>query len=194
MIYVKDNFLPKEVYESLRNYSEGFEKYPTPGKDFWVKDVPHDLKAYIVSKIETIEGNKIENILCFLREAKKGQDNNWRIHNDTAIMGCQPDRAIVLYIKGDEDKLHGTAFWEHENYGHTYIDSNSKEFDRMLTDDANDKQKWKLNSLIGYKDNRLLSYPCEYFHSKYPKEYENQRVVLVMFYKTINKNEGTKTK
>ena len=169
MIYVKDNFLPKEVYESLRNYSEGFEKYPTPGKDFWVKDVPHDLKAYIVSKIETIEGNKIENILCFLREAKEGQDNNWRIHNDTAIMGCKPDRAI--------------AFWEHENYGHTYIESDSEEFNRMLIEDANDKSKWKLGTVIGHKDNRLLSYPCDYFHSKYPKEYKNQRVVLVMFYK-----------
>ena len=185
MIYVKDNFLPKEVYESLRNYSEGFEKYPTPGKDFWVKDVPHDLKTYIVNKLESIEGNKIENILCFLREAKKGQDNNWRIHNDTAIMGCKPDRAIVLYIKGGEDKLHGTAFWEHENYGHTYIESDAKEFDRMLIEDANDKSKWKLGTVIGHKDNRLLSYPCDYFHSKYPKEYKNQRVVLVMFYKII---------
>ena len=175
--------MPDVLYKSLRDYSEGFEKYPTPGKDFWVKDVPHDLKTYIVNKLENIEGNKIENILCFLREAKKGQDNNWRIHNDTAIMGCKPDRAIVLYIKSSEDGLHGTAFWEHENYGHTYIESDSEEFDRMLTEDANDKSKWKLETVIGHKDNRLLSYPCDYFHSKYPKEYKNQRVVLVMFYK-----------
>ena len=51
--------------------------------------------------------------------------------------------------------------------------------------DANDKSKWKLNSVIGYKDNRLLSYPCEYFHSKYPNEYTKQRIVIVMFYKYI---------
>ena len=30
----------------------------------------------------------------------------------------------------------------------------------MLLEDANDKSKWKLNSVVGYKDNRLLSYPC----------------------------------
>jgi hypothetical protein len=194
LIYVKDNFLPKEVYESLRDYSEGFEKYPTPGKDFWVKDVPQDLKDYIVAKLENTEGNKIENILCFLREAKEGQDNDWRIHNDTAIMGCKPDRAIVLYIKSNEKDLHGTAFWEHKDYGYKYKESSSLEFDRMLIEEANNINNWKLGSVVGYKDNRLLSYPCEYFHSKYPKEYNNQRVVLVMFYKIIKSNERTETK
>ena len=45
------------------------------------------------------------------------------------------------------------------------------------------KSKWKLKSVIGYKPNRLLSYPCNYFHSKYPNESWNEgRVVYVMFY------------
>ena len=42
---------------------------------------------------------------------------------------------------------------------------------------------WTLKSVIGYKQNRLLSYPCEYFHSKYPKEFKQSRKVFVMFYK-----------
>ena len=107
-------------------------------------------------------------------------------------MPCE--RPISSFHEGirKEDKLNGTAFWEHENYGHTYIKSNSEEFNRMLKEDANDKSKWKLNSVVGYKDNRLLSYPCEYFHSKYPNEYKDQRIVLVMFYKYIY--ERTKTK
>ena len=58
-----------------------------------------------------------------------------------------------------------------------------QEFDRMLIEDANDKSKWKLKSVIGYKPNRLLSYPCNYFHSKYPNKFENPRKVLVIFYK-----------
>ena len=126
-----------------------------------------------------------DSIICFAREAKKDQDNDWRIHNDTIIEGQQPDRAIVLFVKANEDKLHGTAFWEHENYGYTYQESNSEEFNRMLIEDANDKSKWKLNSVVGYKDNRLLSYPCNYFHSKYPNEYKDQRIVVVMFYKHL---------
>ena len=183
MIYIKDNFLPNNLYKDLLNYCDEFKEVKTPGKSFWIKNLPEEFINYITLELEKIEGKKINNILCFLREAKKQQDNDWRIHNDTIIEGQQPDRAIVLFLKATEDKLHGTAFWEHENYGHTYIESSNEEFDRMLTEDANDKSKWKLNSIVGYKDNRLLSYPCNYFHSKYPNEYNNQRIVLVMFYK-----------
>jgi len=35
----------------------------------------------------------------------------------------------------------------------------------------------------------LLSYPCNYFHSKYPNEFIESRVVFVMFYKIKTKNE-----
>ena len=185
MIYIKDNFLPKQLYKDLVEYCDEFKEVEYPDKSFWVKKLPSELINYIERSLEKIEGKDIKSILCFAREAKEGQDNDWRIHNDTIIKNEQPDRAIVLYIKANENKLNGTAFWEHENYGHTYLKSNSEEFNRMLKEDANDKSKWKLNSVIGSKDNRLLSYPCEYFHSKYPNEYENQRIVLVMFYKYI---------
>ena len=183
MIYIKDNFLPHSLYKELINYCDKFTEVKYPDKSFWVKELPKEFNDYIVSKLESIEGRKIKNILSFAREARQDQDNSWRIHNDTIIDGQQPDRAIVLFVKANEFDLNGTAFWEHENYGYTYTESEDKEFNRMLTEDANDKSKWKLNSVIGYKDNRLLSYPCNYFHSKYPNEYKDQRIVVVMFYK-----------
>jgi hypothetical protein len=55
----------------------------------------------------------------------------------------------------------------------------------MLLEDADNESKWKLNSVVGYKANRLLSYPCEYFHSKYPNKFKDQRIVVVMFYKYL---------
>jgi hypothetical protein len=183
MIYIKDDFLPLPLYKELVNFCDEFKEVKTPGKSFWVKELPSELTHYIERSLEKLEGRNIKSILCFAREAKQGQDNEWRIHNDTIIEEQQPDRAIVLYVKANEDKLNGTAFWEHENYGHTYNESSPEEFNRMLIEDANDKSKWKLNSVIGYKNNRLLSYPCNYFHSKYPNEYKDQRIVVVMFYK-----------
>ena len=185
MIYIKDNFLPDNLYKELVTYCDEFEEVKYPTKSFWVKELPSELIQYIERSLEKLEGKNIKSILCFAREAKQGQDNSWRIHNDTIIKGEQPDRAIVLFVKANEEKLNGTAFWEHENYGHTYIKSDAEEFNRMLAQDANDKSKWKLNSVVGYKDNRLLSYPCNYFHSKYPNEYKDQRIVVVMFYKYI---------
>ncbi len=190
MIYIVDDFLPKNLFKELLTYCDEFEEFKTPGKSFWIKELPDDFVDFFKNKIEKVEGRKIKNILCFLREAKKNQDNNWRIHNDTIINNKKPDRAIVYYIEANEKQLNGTAFWNHETYGDKYIQSDSVEFNRMLTEDAEDVSKWSLSSVVGYKPNRLLSYPCEYFHSKYPKEYKNQRIVLVMFYKY----EGTETK
>jgi len=182
MIYIIDNFLPHNIFNALKQV-EDFKEFKTPGKSFWISTLPKEFQNFITKKISETEGKKIENILCFLREAKQNQDTEWRIHNDTIIEGQKPDRALVLYINSQEDKLNGTAFWEHENYGENYIESNSDEFDRMLIEDANDKSKWKLKSIIGYKENRLLSYPCDYFHSKYPNKFKKSRRVLVMFYK-----------
>jgi len=185
MIYIKDNFLTIDLYKELVNHCENFTEYKTPGKSFWVKELPQAFKDHVVNELESIEGKKIKSILSFAREAKKNQDDDWRIHNDAIIDGQQPDRAIVLYVKSNEQSLNGTAFWEHVDYGYAYDNSSQEEFNRMLLEDADDKSKWKLNSVIGYKSNRLLSYPCEYFHSKYPNEFEDQRIVVVMFYKYL---------
>ena len=182
MIYIIDNFLPKNLFNALQDINE-FNEVKTPGKSFWVSTLPNEFVEYVTNKISKIEGKKVENILCFLREANENQDNEWRIHNDSIIEGQKPDRAIVLYVDSLENSLNGTAFWEHENYGETYIENNTEEFNRMLIEDSNDKSKWKLKSIVGYKPNRLLSYPCNYFHSKYPNKFKQSRKVLVMFYK-----------
>jgi hypothetical protein len=183
MIYIIDDFLPKNLYDSLVDYSNDFEKVETPGKSFWIKQVPEELSDYIINRIEKIEGRKIKNIFTFIREAKHNQDDDWRIHNDAIIQGEQPDRASVLFLKSNEEGLNGTALWKHKVHGYTYNDIVEDEFNKLLINDANDVDKWELNSVIGYKDNRLLSYPCNYFHSKYPNKFKNQRIVLVIFYK-----------
>ena len=158
MIYIKDNFLDKELFKLLNKTLNNFTKVEMPGKNFWVKEPDKDLVKYITTKLSIIENNDIENILCFFREAKQDQDNTWRIHNDSIISNQKPDRALVLYMSDNKSKsLNGTAFW--------------------------DLSKWNLKSIIGHKPNRLISYPCEYFHSKYPNEFIDSRVVFVMFYK-----------
>ena len=185
MIYIKDNFLDKELFKLLNKTLNNFTKVEMPGKNFWVKEPDKDLVKYITTKLSIIENNNIENILCFFREAKQDQDNTWRIHNDSIISNQKPDRALVLYMSDNKSKsLNGTAFWEHKKYGDTFPNNkSSKEFNKMLSEDAEDLSKWNLKSIIGHKPNRLISYPCEYFHSKYPNEFINSRVVFVMFYK-----------
>jgi hypothetical protein len=185
MIYIKDNFLDKELFELLNKNLNNFTKVETPGKNFWVKEPDKDFIKYVTAKLSIIENNNIKNILCFFREAKQNQDNTWRIHNDSIINNQKPDRALVLYMSENKsESLNGTAFWEHKEHGDIFPhNQTSEEFNKMLNNDAEDLNKWTLKSIIGHKPNRLISYPCEYFHSKYPNEFIDSRIVFVMFYK-----------
>ena len=187
MIYIYDDFLPENIFQVLKSYTtDGFQKVDMPGKSFWVKKAPDELVKLILKKIQIVEGKKINNILCFIRQANSNQDDEWRIHNDSIIEGQKPERALVYYITSPDTELNGTAFWSHNKYGDTYpIDKDTTEFDRMLNEDANNMDLWTMKSLVGFKENRLLSYPCNYFHSKYPNKFQDSRVVLVMFYNFV---------
>ena len=183
MIYIQDKFLKPMIFKALLDYADNFEEIKTLGKSFWIKELPEFFPDLLARGLANIEGKDVNIIKAFIRKAEGNQDDEWRIHNDTIIEGQKPERAAVLYLESNYHELNGTAFWEHENYGETYIESDADEFNRMLIEDANDKSKWKLKSVIGYKPNRLLSYPCNYFHSKYPNKFKNPRKVLVIFYK-----------
>jgi hypothetical protein len=184
MIYIKDDFLDINLINLLNSNKDKFQEIKTPGKSFWVKEIPNPIMDIIKFEIEHLEHNRIEPILGFLREAKEDQDNDWRIHNDSIIEGEQPDRACVLYISDTKQSgLHGTAFWEHKKHGDRFKNASIEEQNRLLIEDANDLDLWDLKSIIGHKQNRLISYPCNYFHSKYPNEFIDNRVVFVMFYK-----------
>lgn len=187
MIYIKDNFLEDSVLEFLTKGLNDFQEVDAGDKKFWVMMPPPELVEYITSRIALIEGRDIDHIFSFFRVATDKLDTDWRIHNDSIIENQLPDRAIVLYVSDSEtDELHGTAFWEHQKYGDALLkdDLTPEEFNRLLIEDANDLSQWTLKTVVGYKKNRLVSYPCNYFHSKYPnKSWESGRKVFAMFYK-----------
>ena len=184
MIYIKDDFLDIDIINSLNKDKNVFQEVKTPGKSFWVKMPSDNFMELVCKEISETERAIINPILGFFREAKEGQDNDWRIHNDSIIEGQQPDRACVLYVSEEqEDGLNGTAFWEHWKHGEKFENVSIEEQNRLLKEDANSPEKWRLKSVIGHKKNRLISYPCNYFHSKYPNEFIDSRKVFVMFYK-----------
>ena len=59
----------------------------------------------------------------------------------------------------------------------------------MIVKEAENLDMWTIDSVVGYEQNRAISYPAHYFHSKYPnKSWKEGRQVFVMFYK-IKLNE-----
>ena len=85
MIYIIDNFLTRKTFEIIKEGAKDFKEVKTPGKSFWVKEPSKELIAHFEDRLEAIEGQEVMSILAFFREAKKNQDNEWRIHNDTII-------------------------------------------------------------------------------------------------------------
>ena len=188
MIYFIDDFLPSYILdETIKDLSsQDYEEFKTPGKSFYVQPPSTSFLNHVTGSLGTIENKIIENILGFFRVSNDMLDTNWRIHSDLNIQGEKPDRALVLYISPRKtNELHGTALWEHKVYGKSLPDNTTdEEFDRMITKESENLDAWTLNSVIGYKQNRAISYPANYFHSKYPnKSWKSGREIFVMFYK-----------
>ena len=188
MIYIVDDFVQKNLFEIANKHldSNEFKEMKVSNKDFYIQQSNKEFDKYITQKISIIEGKEIKNILSFFRIATDKLDVSWRIHSDLNIKGEKPDRALVLYLSPRErENLHGTALWEHDVYGRELPkDISDSDYDKMIKVDANNLDRWRLSTVVGYEENRLVSYPSSYFHSKYPNvSWEEGRKVFVMFYK-----------
>ena len=81
---------------------------------------------------------------------------------------------------------YGTAFFDHHAHGIRFR-GEKDEHDRLLREDAGDLQKFNFQSLVPMKENRLVVYPSDLFHSRYPFEgwgtsQQDGRVVIVGFF------------
>tara|TARA_R110000822_G_scaffold8470_1_gene33253 strand:+ start:578 stop:1168 length:591 start_codon:yes stop_codon:yes gene_type:complete len=193
MIYFIDEFLPPQIYDlsSQELTLDSFEKMTVGDKDFHVKFASKAFQKNVIARVEQREGRKIKNILSFFRVSTDEVDTDWRIHSDLNINGQRPDRAVVLFMSPlpeDSQKnfhLSGTALWKHKEHGYKLPQTTTDDkFDEVLLNDANDLTKWELNTVIGHRENRLISYPSEYFHSKFPdRSWPEGRMIYVMFYR-----------
>ena len=188
MINIVDNFLNEDLYKETYDklMDNEFVEIKAGDKSFWVQESNPEFDNIIINSISVIENRDRQNIFSFFRVATDKVDTDWRIHSDAIINGVRPDRALVLYLSpSNMTGLHGTAFWKHKELG-DYLpeDVSFEDFDNVLLNDSNIIEKWDLQSVIGYKINRAVMYPCNYFHSKYPnKGWADGRIVYVMFYK-----------
>ena len=188
MIYLIDNFLDDKLFKSTADHlnNNNYNEYKTPGKSFWVQEAEPEFISNVLEILSKKEGRELESVLGFFRVSTDVIDSEWRIHSDGIINNEQPDRAVVLYMSPKEiQELHGTAFWDHKQYGNKQPKNiSSEEYDNFLIKESGNLNNWKLNTVLGYEQNRLISYPANYFHSKYPnKSWKKGRQVFVMFYK-----------
>jgi hypothetical protein len=63
MIYIKDDFLPKELLNRILQDESNYEEVVKPGKSFWVKRPSIDFITWVCGSISEIEGKGILPIL-----------------------------------------------------------------------------------------------------------------------------------
>jgi hypothetical protein len=188
MINIVDDFLDQDTYDATyeRLLRNDFTDVEVGDKHFWVQFSYASFDNMILKKLSAIDGVQRECLLGFFRVATEEFDTDWRIHADSKVGDIRPERALVLYISpSTKEGLHGTAFWKHKEIGYEMpLDVSDQEADRFLLEEANNVDRWELHSVVGYKPNRALMYPSNYFHSKYPNTgWKEGRMVYVMFYR-----------
>lgn len=188
MINIKDDFLHKDTYDIVCHMlaNNKFQQVELGDKKFWVQYSDSEFDNIVLRRLSAIDGLPRESLLAFFRVATDELDTDWRIHADAKVGDIRPTRALVLYLsESTMEGLHGTAFWKHKKLGYEMpLDISNEESDRMLMQEANDLSNWDLHSVVGYKPNRAVMYPSNYFHSKYPNVgWKEGRMVYVMFYR-----------
>ena len=193
-VFFVDDVLDLSEFESLKQYCFEDRRFTALEKGdhiYYVANAPQNVIDKIYTEIENIYNTKIKNIVCFLRLASSVFDTDLRIHCDNGNVGTDftPTHGGVFYITYGKNDINGTAFWQHNKYGYACpTDFTDGDIQKKIMCDKDDSTKWNLNTIIGGVPNRLLCYPSQYFHSKYPRVMngvypKDSRIVMVTFFK-----------
>jgi len=194
--FIVDNVLEAGAFKKYQEYLQNTSVYRTlevDAKKFFVTDVPFGLQESIVSVLSSVHHKEIKILLSTIRKATKFLDKDWGIHADWDVgVGEAPQYGAVYYISENNEELNGTALWRHKEHGYEMPNSFSREDKLDITNKSyHDIDDWELSSVIGGKENRLVTYPAEYFHSKFPKQawgttQKDSRLILALFYSLIS--------
>ena len=155
---------------------------------FNVAAVPDLMRQVLRTEVERMMP-VVYHGLCFARCSTATVDTGARIHSDH---GMGATHAWVWYSQDppeDPDPtggtLHGTAFFTHKVFGER-VQGTTEEHERILVEEAMDESRWTVRQIAPMKRNRLVVYPADLFHSRYPHDgwgasARNGRVVVVGF-------------
>jgi len=190
MITIEDNVFGEKFHSNILDYCKNKAKFKSHkvGDKVFHCDINNinKLQKPIIKHLET-DNTKITPIFSYYRMATEELDIDWRIHCDIRIFDKKPTNACIYYISTNDKTLNGTAIWKHRIYGRYCPEVTDEEHDRLLKEDANSLKNWNIDFVISAEEDRLVTYPSNAFHSKYPnkawgKTQEDCRIIFCMFY------------
>ncbi len=153
--------------------------------------------AGIALGLAELHGRPVKLDMTFYRLSKAGEDTPTWIHQDNS---CSPFAAI-LHLTRPQFCVGGTAFWKHRRLG---IDAlPMSEFERLaagmvvdeqfcadINKDGQTTDAWDMVALAPMKFNRMVVFPSNLFHSRWPQFAEGRnkddgRLILVSFHSFV---------
>lgn len=173
-----DDFLPNGWCQKLREevLADGFSTElideakghaPTP---YYTVNIGRDM-SQMFDHITAALGQKVlPELQAFRLGAEKSHLHNY-VHADHTCASL----ACVYYLNRQEDCQGGTAFWRHRIHGWDFMPTQNQLDEagytlEQLKADWHDPNAWEQVTLAGMKENRLIVYPTQAFHSRWPWE------------------------
>lgn len=178
-----DNFLSD--FERLRIYSLVCEftdqKSPVDGVIYPLicMDIPVDIEAAILNRLELALGRPAENPFMFMRQSPKGTPVPHEVHSDKSMGKF----SLMLYIQNHPDG--GTSFLHHKESGIAF-NPKSQELVDIVVADQNNRDAWVIDEKAQMVENRGVLFEADRLHRAEPPggfgEGEEARVVLTCFF------------
>lgn len=197
-IIIVDDFFPQHQVSDLHNKLMGATFQDERGLDAVYpnicKDHQPDNAAQLLAAAHRRETPVSINLSCF-RLGLSGERDDTFCHAD-GIYGAK--WAAVVYLTKNV-RMGGTTFWMHTPTGldgmpdDSLIDLagfNTPLWHRYMTEETKSPGTWQLAGFAGFKFNRLVTYPTNVFHSRFPNDIaapfgstpETGRLIWVAFY------------
>lgn len=155
----------------------GISTHPVP---HWFEQISNHLGKKIIPKIS-----------CFRLNLAGELPHSW-VHSD----GICAQYASVLYLNAPEQCFGGTAFWRHVNKQITRLPSrqslkdarlDADHFYKEMDSEWKDLSLWEQYLFVPMQWNRFITYPTDYFHSRFPHEAfgkgpQDGRLIWICFY------------
>lgn len=169
-ILVIDNAVSDPFALRTKALQAPFTDLEMPGDGVYPRSCIVDIPEF-VEEVERTVGRKLSTVGTGFRLCFGGEVPQQFVHHDMAYGTL----SAVLYLTLPDNCLGGTAFWTH------------KPAEGQIEVDWNNPAEWEQTSLVEMKFNRLVIYPSNKIHSRWPQEAfgtgpENGRLTAVGFF------------
>jgi hypothetical protein len=168
MLRVIEDFLPEAEAQALRELAlaADYEPFLTPGTDsVQVRRAARMPLPAVMRGLGEALGRPVEAAYSGFRLDYAGEHPNTPVHFDGDVSRW----AAVYYLNPPGQCRGGTAFWRHRQTGLNAVPPDATaDIEMAYRIEGNHADHWTLESIIGMRFNRVIVYPTNYFHSRYP--------------------------